>query len=210
MATWLIHLLIAQSCSEFISPLSVEDYIIGTLAPDSGTPIGYKVYEPGAEITHWAADGHKRNSDYNGFYNAMIQDKPLSLQDRSFMWGYFVHLFTDNMWAKYLHGLFVDNGLITGEQKDSYMNEFLLYEAAMLSKGCKYADILMNISSFDRQPLGYLEPWRLNNMIKTVTNYLDRLTSGEKAKPKRLSFDSVDYEIKTVVEKIKEYVLRLK
>ena len=97
MATWVIHLRIAEIIAKELGNLDESDFAVGSIAPDSGRMLAFKVYEPTTAITHWSKSGKKRYSGYKTFYEEMI--RACKECDYSFLLGYFVHLMTDNLWC---------------------------------------------------------------------------------------------------------------
>lgn len=97
MASWLIHLRIAD---ELLKVLNISDeakFVVGNIAPDCGVPLPEGNYNPPTKITHWGGENHKANIDYIGFYKDYV--KYGSPEKRDFYLGYFTHLATDYFWS---------------------------------------------------------------------------------------------------------------
>lgn len=106
MASWMIHLRVAQGIYKQINSLCTKEFIMGNIAPDSGIPApDGNGFIPSAEISHF------RTLDSNGIkdvhYDLFIQDyfteeqrKSYDTQTYSFYFGYLTHLMTDKLWAE--------------------------------------------------------------------------------------------------------------
>lgn len=98
MATWLVHLRIAEALLESY-PFNADYFYIGNIAPDCGLPQGDGSYAPSSEVTHWTKDGdHKSTCDYTRFRQEYI-DNESDFAMLSYMWGYYCHLLTDVLWS---------------------------------------------------------------------------------------------------------------
>lgn len=98
MATWLVHLRVAERILNEI-PLPRRDFLAGNIAPDCGFPDGNGGFDPPTELTHWTKTGRKRDCDYAGFAEKML---PLAKneRERALMLGYYSHLVTDCLWTR--------------------------------------------------------------------------------------------------------------
>ena len=103
MASWMVHLRLAEKLLDKIDNLDAELFGIGNIAPDSGVPDEkWQNFDPPKEITHlqntneayyWARDLE--------FYRTYLAGQEIR-EDRqkfSFLLGYFFHLVTDNLWT---------------------------------------------------------------------------------------------------------------
>jgi hypothetical protein len=103
MATWIVHLRIAENLLGMIPDLESPQFAVGNIAPDSGIPDEkWENFTPSSEITHFKApDNCTFKSDDLEFYRRYLLSRPwpgIDIQERSFLWGYFCHLVTDNLW----------------------------------------------------------------------------------------------------------------
>lgn len=107
MATWMVHLRVAEKVLERIPALDAGQFAIGNVAPDSGLPDeNWENFDPPKEVTHYRVE----NPDGPWFKFAdarFLQEELLgqvTLEEDpakfSFLFGYFCHLATDNMWAE--------------------------------------------------------------------------------------------------------------
>lgn len=140
MASWIVHLRIAEKLLEKIPELDAAQFAIGNVAPDSGVPDeNRETFDPPYEQTHFTAEassGSRKILEDMRFYREFILNKA-SLDDDvkkfSFLWGYFMHLVTDNLWSariavptqKEYAREFADNpGFIWEVKKDWYGLDF--------------------------------------------------------------------------------------
>ncbi|MFX0030363.1 MAG: zinc dependent phospholipase C family protein [Candidatus Hermodarchaeota archaeon] len=114
MATWGSHLRIAENILKTYPDLNRKFFAIGNIAPDCGLPNDdWSAFTPPKEISHFASDN---TSDFLEtttekfilsdveFYSKYLEDSDIisGKKDRSFLFGYFIHLITDNLWNYYI------------------------------------------------------------------------------------------------------------
>jgi hypothetical protein len=103
MATWIVHLRLAENLLTFVDGFDPAYLAIGSVAPDSGTPDeNWENFDPPPEILHFHAPAGAPYplSDLD-FYRQHLQPskgKKVDPEQYSFLWGYFSHLVTDNLW----------------------------------------------------------------------------------------------------------------
>ncbi|MBN1311337.1 MAG: zinc dependent phospholipase C family protein [Anaerolineae bacterium] len=105
MATWIVHLRLAEELLALIDDLDEASFAIGNIAPDSGIPDeNWEKFDPPAEVLHFGGKSGKGQpcADLE-FYRQHLE--PLSQWDEnreqfSFLLGYFFHLITDNLWSE--------------------------------------------------------------------------------------------------------------
>ena len=105
MASWIVHLRIADKLLERISNLSLTEFVVGNIAPDSGVPNkDWSVFTPSNEVSHFKTtnvDGLKDihlDKYVEQFFN-VEQRKKYNSKQFSFYLGYLTHLLTDIMWS---------------------------------------------------------------------------------------------------------------
>lgn len=100
MATWMVHLRIADYFIDNIKGVKATEFVIGSVAPDCGygkkDSIG--AFNPPPAVTHWTPTGNKKDCRYMDFYNQYLKDAKMD-SDYWFYLGYYVHLLTDIMWS---------------------------------------------------------------------------------------------------------------
>lgn len=109
MASWIVHLRVAEKFMEEIEGLDQSQFGIGSVAPDSGIPDEkWENFDPPPEILHFQppnkvpGDGIRRCIDLD-FYRKYLRELiwPGDDVDRfSFYLGYFFHLTVDNLWSE--------------------------------------------------------------------------------------------------------------
>lgn len=105
MASWMIHLRVAQGIYKRIGIKHIGEFIMGNIAPDSGIPKADGTgYLPDAEISHF------RTIDQNGIkdvhedqfieqFFTEAQREHYDARSYAFYFGYLTHLLTDKLWA---------------------------------------------------------------------------------------------------------------
>ena len=105
MATWMIHLRIADKLLDAIPDLSPIEFIMGNMAPDSGIPNeDWSAFSPSTTLSHYRQDKGtgKKVIDIHRyveeFFTPELQ-KSYNEQQYSFYLGYYTHLLTDMLWS---------------------------------------------------------------------------------------------------------------
>ena len=102
MASWMVHLRIADKLLDNISDLSPVEFIVGNVAPDSGVPNeDWSVFTPSTQVSHFKTDSSKANPDaFARKYFTPALQAGYSGQQYGFYLGYLVHLITDVLWVR--------------------------------------------------------------------------------------------------------------
>jgi hypothetical protein len=138
MASWIVHLRIAENLLAGIPALDESMFAVGNIAPDSGVPDEkWENFSPPPMVTHFqdSADVHRNCRDLD-FYRRYMGTNILQPDPRefSFLLGYFFHLITDNLWSirvgRPTHARFeaqfaVDKNFIWEVKKDWYGLDFV-------------------------------------------------------------------------------------
>ncbi|MCC8169406.1 MAG: zinc dependent phospholipase C family protein [Oscillospiraceae bacterium] len=104
MATWVVHLRMADCFLDRIDNINFAEFVAGNVAPDCGygkkDSIGEFTLPPC--VTHWTPTGSKKDCRYKDFYAEYLKDKP---KDDAYWFylGYYVHLLTDIMWSSTIY-----------------------------------------------------------------------------------------------------------
>lgn len=106
MATWMIHLRITDKLLDKIPNLSPIEFIMGSMAPDSGVPDKTgTAFIPSTAISHYRIDdgkgrkiieAHRFVSD---FFTPELR-KTYDQRQYSFYLGYYTHLLADVLWSE--------------------------------------------------------------------------------------------------------------
>ena len=105
MASWMIHLRVADRLLDRVGGLSAEAFIMGNIAPDSGVPNeDWSQFTPSTAVSHFRLDNGtgKKKIDVALFmdqYFAEEQRKQYDKNRYSFFLGYLTHLLTDCLWS---------------------------------------------------------------------------------------------------------------
>ena len=105
MASWMVHLRIADELLKHISNIDETAFVMGNIAPDSGVPSeDWKEYYPPKQVSHFKTkSGDEIFFDLDAYCNKYFNEnliKEYSLKEFSFFLGYYVHLLTDVQWTK--------------------------------------------------------------------------------------------------------------
>ncbi len=103
MASWVTHLIIADRVLEKVPGLCKHEYCVGNITPDCNVENeDWTQFTPSREVTHWMAGKRKFISDCDRFYDAYIEKRKISsIQEKSFLLGYYTHLITDAEFQRY-------------------------------------------------------------------------------------------------------------
>ena len=64
MASWMVHLRIADKLLDRIPGLSPVEFIVGNIAPDSGVPNGdWSAFHPSTRVSHFKSADKKADPD---------------------------------------------------------------------------------------------------------------------------------------------------
>ncbi len=103
MASWIVHLRIAEALLKKNNGFDAHYFAIGNIAPDSGIPDeNWENFEPPPELLHFRGkeNAQRKLADLKFYrqYIQPLQQEETELKQISFYWGYFFHLVTDNLW----------------------------------------------------------------------------------------------------------------
>ena len=101
MASWMVHLRIADKLLDRIPDLSPVDFIVGNIAPDSGIPreTGYE-FDPPTKISHFKWNGTIAEPDsFASKYWTETLRSGYNERQYAFYLGYLTHLLTDYAWV---------------------------------------------------------------------------------------------------------------
>lgn len=102
MATWVTHLMIADSVLQHFPGLDRHGFCVGNIAPDCNVENeDWTAFTPSREVTHWMQGERKKASDCDAFYEEYIAKRRyLSAEEYAFLMGYYAHLITDAAFQK--------------------------------------------------------------------------------------------------------------
>lgn len=108
MASWMIHLRIAQAILDKKHGLLPVPFIMGNMAPDSGVPASDgRTYIPDKHISHFSYtdDKGKMHIHPQKFANKYLSVPCVDTETYSFYLGYYAHLVTDVQWIEEIYAL---------------------------------------------------------------------------------------------------------
>ena len=101
MASWIVHLRVAEKLLEAWPGLDPAQFAVGNIAPDAGIPDEkWEHFTPPPEVTHFKGQGegglYGDEVFYHRYLAPLVRDAaPLR---HAFLLGYYCHLVTDNQW----------------------------------------------------------------------------------------------------------------
>lgn len=104
MASWMVHLRIADSLLDCIPTLSAMDFVVGNIAPDSGVPNeDWSAFTPSTVVSHFKLNDSVPKSIciplFVERYFTEEQRSRYTPAQSAFFLGYLVHLLTDQLWS---------------------------------------------------------------------------------------------------------------
>ena len=108
MASWMVHLRIADAFLDKLENIDETAFVMGNIAPDSGVPNeDWTVYRPGKKESHFKTKPEDETFfDVDQFCKEYFNEELIRTYDRrqySFFLGYYVHLLTDIRWTKTIY-----------------------------------------------------------------------------------------------------------
>ncbi len=104
MASWMVHLRVADRLLSCLNGLCKTEFIVGNIAPDSGVPnADWSTYTPCKQVSHFQRRGEDGNlficvEDFVDRYFSPALRDGYDQKQYSFYLGYLVHLLTDKAW----------------------------------------------------------------------------------------------------------------
>lgn len=102
MASWMVHLRIADKLLNLLPDISPIEFIMGNIAPDSGIPSedGY-TYSPPSSVSHFQSGLRKAEPDaFAAKYFTPARQADCTEREYAFYLGYLTHLITDVLWSE--------------------------------------------------------------------------------------------------------------
>lgn len=102
MASWMVHLRIADALLDQIPGLSPIEFIVGNIAPDSGVPNeDWSAFTPSYTISHFKTGTDKAGPEAfaEKYFTPELQ-KTYDDRQYGFYLGYLTHLLTDMLWSR--------------------------------------------------------------------------------------------------------------
>jgi len=167
MATWLVHMRIAEFFMNIDSQLNCIDFLVGNIAPDCGVPNeNWSKFTPEKHITHWQLDG--KNIDAENFKKIYIVKNQ---NDFSFYLGYYFHLLTDIAFSQYFKKITAqirtDVDLIRKITQDYLNQDFVFLQN---NPNSVFYTTFSKIKEFDNNYLDFFSKDAFTNRLHYITN----------------------------------------
>lgn len=131
MASWMVHLRIAEALLARIPDLDETAFVIGNIAPDSGVPnADWTSFAPPKSVSHYHVmqeDGKTKKIDVEAFCAEYFSKELIcsyTAEVFSFFLGYYVHLLTDITWTE----------KVLTPSKEKYADEYARNRSAFYEK----------------------------------------------------------------------------
>ena len=110
MASWMIHLRIADKLLTLLHGIDETAFVMGNIAPDSGVPnADWSEFYPPKTVTHFYKKTESgKVMDVASFCKSYFNEnliRSYSVKEYSFFLGYYFHLLTDVRWAEVTHSV---------------------------------------------------------------------------------------------------------
>ena len=183
MASWMVHLRIADRLLDSLPGLFAVDFVVGNIAPDSGIPNeDWSEFTPSVIVSHFRVDHSiPKNICIPAFverYFTPEQRTSYTPAQNSFFLGYLVHLMTDQLWsAKVLTALkerFPDQwqadrqGLIVRAKEDWYD---LDYKYLRQHPDFRAFQIYKNAAGYENCFMSEFAPDAFDNRRQYITSF---------------------------------------
>lgn len=107
MASWMVHLRVADELLKQIENLDEQAFVMGNIAPDSCVPNeDWTVFQPPKDVSHFSEKSLNKTINIEKFTSQYFNDqliKGYSKKEFSFFLGYYTHLLTDIEWANNIY-----------------------------------------------------------------------------------------------------------
>lgn len=106
MATWIMHMRVADRAAEKYPMLDRRAFCVGNIAPDCNVENEtWDSFTPPRQVTHWMSAERKTVSDGDVFLTEYVlarRDRIRSREEYSFLLGYYSHLLTDGAYQLFI------------------------------------------------------------------------------------------------------------
>ena len=104
MATWITHMMVADSVMQKLPWLDRRGFCVGNVAPDCNIENeDWTSFTPSREVTHWMSGDKKIGTDAERFLSEYVLKRISeisSIEEYSFLLGYYSHLVADAEFQK--------------------------------------------------------------------------------------------------------------
>lgn len=176
MASWIVHLQIAEKLLEFVKMEEQIQFIVGNIGPDCGKIVeGTDDFSPSSKVTHWKISEDKSVLDSEGFFNTYLLDP--DNKKKPFYLGYYIHLLTDMAWSRNIFDPVMkqvdklkmsEEAFIKLVKRDWYDLDHLYLKN---HPDFEVFQVFSNITKFDNVYLDYYEKDSFTNQIKLISDF---------------------------------------
>jgi hypothetical protein len=186
MATWIVHLRLAENLLQAIEDLDPAQFAVGSIAPDSGIPDEkWENFTPPKEVSHFIVptdDDPWRIVDLEFYrsYLAPVSRTGDDVKRFSLCLGYFMHLVTDNLWNRQIFRPTLDRFAAEFEadplfiwevKRDWYGLDFVYLDEHSESL---FWRVFLDCSYDDDHPLDFMPAEGLRRQIEHIKSYYQR------------------------------------
>ena len=211
MATWIVHLRVAEKVIRQLDNINETAFYVGAIAPDSGRMVDDFTYLPPKDVSHWKREGvsyEQRFEDNAEFYKKYAENESDN-SSFSFYLGYYVHILTDTMYVRdIIHPFINKNGKpywranITGIRKGWYEID---YRFLADNKNYRPFELLKTVKPFETKFLDYFEPTDIYERIK----YAVDLYSNASTDPDCLFFTHNESDAERMIGYMSETIIKI-
>lgn len=111
MASWMVHLRIADLLLDEFKDVEKTEFIVGNIAPDSGVPSeDWSYYIPSTKVSHFRGEDKRiQLEEYIKKYFTDEMQRTYKNTQYSFYLGYLTHLMTDILWQEQIADTCMEN-----------------------------------------------------------------------------------------------------
>lgn len=178
MASWMVHLRVADILLSKIDGLQEKDFLVGNIAPDGGEPNkDWTVFTPNKTVSHFQTPQSGKYADAEHFYRQYLKEKNYPIEKYSFYLGYYCHLVTDLLWhqeiyystkAKYSKEFLEDKNFIWKVKKDWYDLDHLFLKTHPAFHGYRTFE---QAKGYLNEHLDFFSKEAFANRIEYITNF---------------------------------------
>lgn len=181
MASWMVHLRIADKLLDRLSSVVPVEFIVGNIAPDSGVPNSdWSQFTPSTTVSHFRTNRHKKADPLSFAEKYFTKDKRTvyTPEETAFYLGYLVHLMTDVAWSNHIlypaKERFADewtadpNGCIWRMKEDWYDLDFMYLRD---HPGFRAFRVYLGAVGFENRFMNEFAPDAFDNRRQYITGF---------------------------------------
>lgn len=208
MATWIVHLRVAEKVRQTLGNIDETAYYVGTLAPDSGRMVDAFTYMPPKDVSHWKREKvsyEQRFSDNAEFYKKYGENES-DIFKKSLYIGYYVHILTDTLFVRDVISPFIEkNGRpfwrenIDKIRAGWYELDFRFVEA---NKNYRPLKIISAVTDFPNVYFDYFTADDITERVKYASDLYANCKTDNSIEFLTITPDGMERFIETAVESI--------